>query len=867
MTGLTSFAARASRLGAALRSQAILLTNAGALAAGTFTSSVLGFAYWWLAARAFASEAVGLTAAAVSIMSLIGLVGQFGLGTLLIGGAQIHERSHGQPDGQPDPAQASALISTSLATSLVASLALGAGFIGLARAFSVELGAITSTSAGVAWFIAGCGAAGFSLVLDNAFLGLLRSPLLTYRNAVFSTLKLALLALLAVSCGYGGGEQGEGAAGLEEWIFVTWAATQTVTAVLFAVILFVVVLPRPDRGGLVRPRLSLIAPHLKSILSYHLLDMVAQAPAIIMPFLVAVLLSPVSNAAFNAAWLIIRTTFLVPAALSTILFAVGNSDPHAFVSRLRFSLGVCMAVSAATALGFVLLSNFILGVFNPVYPEVAGGSLQVLGASLFAISINSHYMAIQRLRRRMLAASGFFACGGLFELLLAYAGSRMDGLFGLSVGWTAAVLLQSLFGLPVVLSAMELPGVSTLVRRGVRITRLLVVAVLVLASSCLAPGEARAEDGSAPRGAPSGFVRAEGDHFLLDGRRYPVVGVNNHYLTYGSPGEVVRVLDDAVAMGANVVRTFVQPVIGSLDGVTVPTIWRWKSRADSSDLGVHGAYMFYWDVKRNGMGINEGENGLRKLDFLVAEARKRNLRLIIAFLDFWDFTGGSQQMRAWYGSADKNTFFFEDERTKKDYRDLTRAILGRVNPLTGVAYKDEPAIFAWELMNEPDSVTPPGLLRRWLSEMSAYVKSLDDRHMVASGLANITDELLDVNIDTLDFITWHGYPLYRGIPVEAFTRLIGSYCDQSAIHGKPVLLEEFGYARSNANFVDAYRQWLDAVASNSRCPGWLAWRLVSLQDSQRYPKDAHDQFDVHKDGGALWTLLKDNARIMVEKAR
>lgn len=45
-----------------------------------------------------------------------------------------------------------------------------------------------------------------------------------------------------------------------------------------------------------------------------------------------------------------------------------------------------------------------------------------------------------------------------------------------------------------------------------------------------------------------------------------MAGVNNHYLTFGSSAEVTRVLDDATAMGANVVRTFLQPVIGSLDG-------------------------------------------------------------------------------------------------------------------------------------------------------------------------------------------------------------------------------------------------------------------------------------------------------------
>jgi mannan endo-1,4-beta-mannosidase len=34
------------------------------------------------------------------------------------------------------------------------------------------------------------------------------------------------------------------------------------------------------------------------------------------------------------------------------------------------------------------------------------------------------------------------------------------------------------------------------------------------------------------------------------------------------------------------------------------------------------------------------------------------------------------------------------------------------------------------------------------------------------------------------------------------------------------------------------------------------WRLVSRQDSGRYPVDEVEQFDVHNDGGALWNILK-----------
>lgn len=142
---------------------------------------------------------------------------------------------------------------------------------------------------------------------------------------------------------------------------------------------------------------------------------------------------------------------------------------------------------------------------------------------------------------------------------------------------------------------------------------------------------------------------------MLDGKPFRVAGVNNHYLTFGSSGEVTRVLDDATAMGANVVRTFLQPVIGSLDG-QVPTIWNSKSTADSSNLGTKGIYMMSWDPITNKMVPNDGPDGLQKVDYLIAEAAKRKLKLILAFVDFWAYTGGAQQMNAWYESSTNTPF-------------------------------------------------------------------------------------------------------------------------------------------------------------------------------------------------------------------
>ena len=356
----------------------------------------------------------------------------------------------------------------------------------------------------------------------------------------------------------------------------------------------------------------------------------------------------------------------------------------------------------------------------------------------------------------------------------------------------------------------------------------------------------------------AGFVTARGTGFILDGKPFRVAGVNNHYLTFSSDAEVTRVLDDAVAMGANVVRTFIQPVIGSADGA-VPSIWNTGSTAEASNLGTRGAHVLSFDPVARRMVVNDGPNGLGRLDFVLAEARRRNLRVIVALLDFWGYTGGAQQMSAWYGSRDKYTFFAQDPRTRQDYKDWARHVLTRMNIRTGVAYSEDPTVFAWELMNEPD-IHPAPLLRDWLTEMSAHVKALAPRHLVSTGHANMTAPMTDIEIPTVDFGTWHGYASYAKITHAAFDDLVGRSCGVARRAGKPVLLEEFGVPRSDPGQVEAYRTWLGTIRADPDCAGWVVWRLVSQQDSGRFPVDDHDQFDVRNDGGALWATLREAAR-------
>ena len=81
-------AARSSRRTASFRiwqQNQDLLRNAGSLAATTGLTSLFGFVYWILAAREFTQQAVGYGSAEISMMILLGTVGMFGFGTMLIG--------------------------------------------------------------------------------------------------------------------------------------------------------------------------------------------------------------------------------------------------------------------------------------------------------------------------------------------------------------------------------------------------------------------------------------------------------------------------------------------------------------------------------------------------------------------------------------------------------------------------------------------------------------------------------------------------------------------------------------------------------------------------------------------------------------
>jgi O-antigen/teichoic acid export membrane protein len=162
-----------------------LLHNAGSLAATTGLTSVIGFVFWIVAAREFSPRSVGYGSAAVSAMMLLGTIGMFGLGTMLIGELPRH----------PDQA---GLFTAALLASGFGSLILGLGFPLIAEAFGGHFPEISGTPARLVLFAVGVALTGATLVLDDGVIGLLRGGVQLSRNLAASAIKLAVLPIAAI---------------------------------------------------------------------------------------------------------------------------------------------------------------------------------------------------------------------------------------------------------------------------------------------------------------------------------------------------------------------------------------------------------------------------------------------------------------------------------------------------------------------------------------------------------------------------------------------------------------------------------------------------------------------------------------------
>ncbi|KAJ1548626.1 hypothetical protein HK405_001666 [Cladochytrium tenue] len=92
------------------------------------------------------------------------------------------------------------------------------------------------------------------------------------------------------------------------------------------------------------------------------------------------------------------------------------------------------------------------------------------------------------------------------------------------------------------------------------------------------------------------------------------------------------------------------------------------------------------------------------LDRAVAAAADFGVRLIVPFIDRWQWWGGIPAFAQMHNLSAQDDFF-SDSRARANFLAVATAVVNRTNPYTGKRYCEDPAIMVWETGNELETTT------------------------------------------------------------------------------------------------------------------------------------------------------------------
>jgi O-antigen/teichoic acid export membrane protein len=418
-----------------------LLTNAGSMIGATVVTSLLGVAFWFVAAQHFSQAAVGVAGAAVSAMLLLGFVASLGLGTLLMG--ELPRRVGSQRS----------LLNAALIVATASGLVLGLAFALIAPLISANLSPLDETGLAVVAFALATGLTALAYVLDQSLIGMLHGGLQLTRNVVFAAVKLGGLLVIA------GLVADPGAA----WIYTSWGAGIAIS--LFVLARFHIARPGDEEP---RPDFASLRAMRGAAASHAVVNLALESADLAMPIIVLSLLTPAQNAGFYIAWLVVGFLVMVPLSLSSVAYALDSGETVAEVTdpiegvvhavepgrpeeagdRFRFTLAASFAFGVVATIVLVPGAELILKIFGSGYAETATTALRVMTLGVFPLIVKTHYIAIHRARRTLRRALPLAWAGTVLELGGGALGGAVGGIDGVAWGWVAGLVVEAVVMAP-----------------------------------------------------------------------------------------------------------------------------------------------------------------------------------------------------------------------------------------------------------------------------------------------------------------------------------------------------------------------------------------------------------------------------------
>lgn len=310
--------------------------------------------------------------------------------------------------------------------------------------------------------------------------------------------------------------------------------------------------------------------------------------------------------------------------------------------------------------------------------------------------------------------------------------------------------------------------------------------------------------------ANSQFITIKDRKFIRNSKPYYFLGTNFWYgmnLAVDDPERLKRELETLHSLGITNLR-----IMGSSQG---PNSESYRM-VDTMEIDKEG---------------NIDPRILEGLDSLMAAIREMNMTAVIPLNNFWHWSGGFPQYVHWHctdkpipypktiGSWDELTDyikkFYTCTKAIEQYKNFYKMLANHVNSKTNIVYKDDTTIMAWQLANEPWPVDLGGMYTKWVEEMIKFIKSIDGNHLVSVGIEGLSsDANYEKNSHWADYLTCHvwaqnwkwydpkDFRTYDYAKLKA-REYINNHREIIKRLSKPFVIEEFGLARDNQNYVSS----------------------------------------------------------------
>lgn len=240
------------------------------------------------------------------------------------------------------------------------------------------------------------------------------------------------------------------------------------------------------------------------------------------------------------------------------------------------------------------------------------------------------------------------------------------------------------------------------------------------------------------------------------------------------------------------------------------------------------------------------ETAFKAMDRFLDLCNKHGIRVIIPFVDQYNYNwvGGVYSYQAFRGLAvnDDGAAFVSNSLLRQDFKETIKYVLNRVNTISGIKYKDDKAILAWETGNE---LWCENKNYEWVNDIAKYIKSIDPTHLLIDGdmpetLAKSGDKkpvgMTDSNIDIVSNHYYIGSNNHTNLTQSMTT-------DMNIARGKkPFIVGEYGHIR--ANEVNS----LLSTTVSSGVSGIMIWSLYGHREAGGF----WQHFDAKKDGVDYW---------------